>query len=81
MKMTRELLEGYLEKISENTDFTFEITEFNDSEIDLESVFKRMNDSKFSEMKWGELVPTTLHSTIFKNLYHQVDDGKWRLIY
>lgn len=51
------------------------------SEIDLESVFKRMNDSKFSEMKWGELVPTTLHSTIFKNLYHQVDDGKWRLIY
>ena len=29
------------------------------SEIDLESVFKRMNDSKFSEMKWGELVPTT----------------------
>ena len=34
--MTRELLEGYLEKISENTDFTFEITEFNDSEIELE---------------------------------------------
>lgn len=51
------------------------------SEIDLESVFKRMNDSKFSEIKWGELVPTTLHSTTFKNLYHQVDDGKWRFIY
>ena len=24
------------------------------SEIDLENVFKRMNDSKFSEMRWGE---------------------------
>ena len=34
--MTRELLEEYLEKVSENTDFTFEITEFNDSEIELE---------------------------------------------
>lgn len=26
--MTRELLEEYLEKVSENTDFTFEITDF-----------------------------------------------------
>ena len=34
--MTRELLEEYLEKVSENTDFTFEITEFNESEIELE---------------------------------------------
>lgn len=36
MEMTRDLLEEYLEKVSENTDFTFEITEFNDSEIELE---------------------------------------------
>ena len=36
MEMTREQLEKYLEKVSENTDFTFEITEFNDSEIELE---------------------------------------------
>lgn len=34
--MTKELLEDCLEKVSENTDFTFEITEFNDSEIELE---------------------------------------------
>ena len=34
--MTRELLEEYLEKVSENTDFTFRITEFNDSEVELE---------------------------------------------
>lgn len=34
--MTRELLEEYLEKVSENTDFTFEITEFNDSKVELE---------------------------------------------
>lgn len=34
--MTKELLEEYLEKVSENTDFTFEITEFNDSKIELE---------------------------------------------
>ena len=35
MEMTKELLEEYLEKISENTDFTFQITEFNDSKIEL----------------------------------------------
>ena len=34
--MTRELLEEYLEKVSENTDFTFEITEFNGSKVELE---------------------------------------------
>lgn len=34
--MTRELLEEYLEKVSENTDFTFGITEFNDSKVELE---------------------------------------------
>ena len=34
--MTKELLEEYLEKVSENTDFTFEITEFNDSKVELE---------------------------------------------
>lgn len=52
------------------------------SEIDLENVFKRMNDRKFSNMDWKglDLVPTTLHYTEFENLYHQVDDGKWRLI-
>ena len=36
MEMTRELLEEYLEKVSENTDFTFSITEFNDSKVELE---------------------------------------------
>ena len=34
--MTKELLEEYLEKVSENTDFTFGITEFNDSKVELE---------------------------------------------
>ena len=34
--MTRDLLEEYLEKVSENTDFTFRITEFNDSKVELE---------------------------------------------
>lgn len=34
--MTRELLEEYLEKVSENTDFTFDITEFNNSKVELE---------------------------------------------
>lgn len=34
--MIRELLEEYLEKVSENTDFTFEITEFNGSKVELE---------------------------------------------
>ena len=34
--MTREKLEEYLEKVSENTDFTFDITEFNDEEIEIE---------------------------------------------
>lgn len=52
------------------------------SEIDLESVFKRMNDRKFSKMDWKGLglVPSALHYTEFENLYHQVEDGKWRLI-
>ena len=52
------------------------------SEIDLENVFKRMNDRKFSKMDWKGLglVPTALHYTEFENLYHQVEDGKWRLI-
>jgi hypothetical protein len=52
------------------------------SEIDLESVFKRMNDRKFSKMDWKGLglVPSALHHTEFENLYHQVEDGKWRLI-
>ena len=36
MEMTKELLEEYLEKVSENTDFTFIITEFNDSKVELE---------------------------------------------
>ena len=53
------------------------------SEIDLENVFKRMNDRKFSEIDWKGLglVSTALHATTFTNLYHQVDDGKWRLIH
>ena len=34
--MTRDLLEEYLEKVSENTDFTFQITEFNDSKVEME---------------------------------------------
>lgn len=34
--MTRDLLEEYLEKVSENTDFTFRVTEFNDSKVELE---------------------------------------------
>ena len=53
------------------------------SEIDLENVFKRMNDRKFSEIDWKGLglVSTALHTTTFTNLYHQVDDGKWRLIH
>lgn len=52
------------------------------SEIDLENVFKRMNDRKFSEIDWKGLglVSTALHYTEFENLYHQVEDGKWRLI-
>lgn len=33
--MTRELLEEYLEKVSGNTDFTFQITEFNDSKVEM----------------------------------------------
>jgi hypothetical protein len=33
--MTKELLEEYLEKVSENTDFTFQITEFNDSKVEM----------------------------------------------
>lgn len=36
MEMTRELLEEYLEKVSENTDFTFEIIEFTDPKVELE---------------------------------------------
>lgn len=36
MEMKRKQLEKYLEKVSENTDFTFEITEFNDSKVELE---------------------------------------------
>lgn len=52
------------------------------SEIDLENVFKRMNDRKFSKIDWKglDLIPTALHYTEFENLYHQVEDGKWRLI-
>lgn len=52
------------------------------SEIDLENVFKRMNDRKFSKIDWKGLglIPTALHYTEFENLYHQVEDGKWRLI-
>lgn len=34
--MTKKRLEQLLEKYRKNTDFTFEITEFNDSEIELE---------------------------------------------
>lgn len=36
MEMKKEKLEEYLEKISENTDFTFDITEINDKEIEIE---------------------------------------------
>lgn len=50
------------------------------SQINLEGMFKRMNDWKFDTIKWGDLTPTALHSTKFTNLYHQVDDGKWRKI-
>lgn len=39
-----------------------------------------MNDWKFDAIKWGDLTPTALHSTKFTNLYHQVEDGKWRKI-
>lgn len=50
------------------------------SQIDLERVFKKMNNWKFDTIKWGTLTPTTLKSTRFENLYHQVDDGRWRKI-
>lgn len=36
MGMKKEKLEEYLEKISENTDFTFNITEINNKEIEIE---------------------------------------------
>lgn len=36
MEMKKEKLEEYLEKISENTDFTFDITEINDKETEIE---------------------------------------------
>lgn len=50
------------------------------SQINLEGVFKRMNDWKYSDMKWEDMVPIHLATTRFNNLYHQVDDGKWRQI-
>jgi len=36
--MKKENLEEYLEKISENTDFTFDITGINDKEVEIEIV-------------------------------------------
>ena len=36
MELKKEKLEEYLEKISENTDFTFDITEINDKETEIE---------------------------------------------